>query len=114
MGSGFLKRKKEQAAYQQQVQLRQKVQDAQRNLMTRMEELEVRGSAGQGLVEVVLKGTGRLLSIRISPEIVRPDDLEGLQDLIVAAVNDASIKLEAETEAITGPMSASLGLSFAY
>ena len=49
----------------------------------------VEGSAGGGMVTVVANGKGEILSLRIDPEVVRGEDLEMLQDLVVAAANDA-------------------------
>ena len=49
----------------------------------------VEGSAGGGMVTVVANGKGDLLSVKIAPEVARGEDLEMLQDLVVAAVNDA-------------------------
>jgi DNA-binding YbaB/EbfC family protein len=49
----------------------------------------VEGSAGGGMVTVVANGKGELLSTRIDPEVLRSEDLEMLQDLVTAAVNDA-------------------------
>ena len=49
----------------------------------------VEGSAGGGMVTVVSNGKGELLSVKIDPEVARGEDLEMLQDLVVAAVNDA-------------------------
>jgi len=49
----------------------------------------VEGSAGGGMVTVVANGKGDLLSVKIDPEVARGEDLEMLQDLVVAAANDA-------------------------
>jgi len=49
----------------------------------------VEGSAGGGMVTVLANGKGELLSVKIDPEVVRSEDLEMLQDLVLAAVNDA-------------------------
>ena len=49
----------------------------------------VEGSAGGGMVTAVANGKGELLQIRIDPEVIRAEDLEMLQDLVTAAVNDA-------------------------
>jgi len=49
----------------------------------------VEGSAGGGVVKATVTGTGELVSVEISPGVVDPDDVEMLQDLVVAAVNDA-------------------------
>ncbi|MFZ4099942.1 MAG: YbaB/EbfC family nucleoid-associated protein [Chlamydiia bacterium] len=103
MGSGFLKKKRERNVLQQQMQA------AQMQMLSRMETIQVTGTAGQGLVTVVLKGNGRVTEVRIAPEVVRPDDIEGLQDLILMAVNDASAKLEAETEAMAAPLTMGMG-----
>jgi DNA-binding YbaB/EbfC family protein len=86
MGSGFLKRKKEARAMQEQfMQMRAK-----------MEALEVEGTAGGGLVTITLTGDNMMKQIRIKPECVDPEDVDGLQDLIKAAYMDAQKKLEAQ------------------
>ena len=58
-------------------------------------ESEVTGSAGNGLVTVVVNGSGDLLRLRIDPSVVDPADIETLEDLIVAAVHDARRSAEA-------------------
>ena len=58
---------------------------------------EHEGSAGGGLVKIVLTGDKNIKSIKISPECVDKEDVEGLQDLIVAAFNDAVNRLEAKS-----------------
>ena len=55
-----------------------------------MADTEVRGSAGGELVTAVMSGSGELRSVHIDPSVVDPDDVETLQDLIVAAVHDAA------------------------
>ena len=66
----------------------------------------VEASAGGGMVTAVVSGIGDLLSVTISPEVVDPDDVEMLQDLVVAAVNDGLRRAnELQTEkmgAVTG------------
>ena len=96
MGSGFLKKRRAMLSAQQQMQ------EAQAGLFARMETLEVEGRAPNGLVVVRLSGSGRIQSVNIHPDCVRPDDIEGLQDLVKAAVNDASIKLEEATKGLMG------------
>jgi DNA-binding YbaB/EbfC family protein len=67
-------------------------QQLQKNMMKMQEELEsatVESSAGGGAVKVVVSGKMKLESITIDPEAVSPDDVEMLQDLVLAAVNDA-------------------------
>jgi DNA-binding YbaB/EbfC family protein len=66
----------------------------------------VEGSAGGGMVTVVANGKGDLLSVKIDPEVARGEDLEMLQDLVVAATNDALRKarelLAQEVSRLTG------------
>ena len=69
----------------------------------------VEGSAGGGMVTVVVNGKGDLLSVKIDPEVARGEDLEMLQDLVVAATNDALRKarelLAQEVSRLTGGLS---------
>ena len=69
-------------------------QKVQQRLERDMEEQRIEGSSGGGVVTVVLDGSKRLQSIRIDPEAVDPEDVEMLQDLIVAAVNEAGRKVD--------------------
>lgn len=75
-------------------QLMRQVQEMQEKLARDMEALRVEGSAGGGVVTATLNGQKALLAIKIAPEAITPDDAEMLQDLIVAAVNDASRKVD--------------------
>lgn len=61
-----------------------------------MKETEVTGSAGNGLVTLTLTGEHDLKSIKIKPECVDPEDIEGLETLIKAAYNDANQKLSSQ------------------
>ena len=70
--------------------MQQKLQDAQAELDT----LEVDGTAGGGVVTVKVTGKGSLTSIAIDPSLMNPDEKEILEDLIVAAMNDARTKAE--------------------
>ncbi len=83
----------------------QQMQEAQAGLLARMETLEVEGRAANSLVVVRLSGSGRVQSVSIQPECVRNDDIEGLEDLVKAAVNDASAKLEQATQSLMGASS---------
>ena len=71
-----------------------------------MADLRVEATAGGGMVTVVVNGAKQLQSIRIDPEVVSKDDVEMLQDLIVAAVNDAHRKVD---EQLGQSMSGMLG-----
>jgi DNA-binding YbaB/EbfC family protein len=72
----------------------QQAKEMQERLQKQMAELRVEATAGGGMVTVVLNGTKQLQSIRIDPEVVSKDDVEMLQDLIVAAINDGNRKVD--------------------
>ena len=75
-------------------QLMRQMQQMQEKLTREMEALRVEGSAGGGVVTATLNGQKALLAIKISPEAITPDDPEMLQDLVVAAVNEAARKVD--------------------
>lgn len=72
----------------------QKLQEQMAKAQEELEESELEGSAGGGLVKVTLNGKKKLLSVSIAPEGIDPEDPELLEDLIVAAYNDAYSKAE--------------------
>ena len=76
-----------QAMMQQAKQMQEKMQQ-------QMAELRVDATAGGGMVTVTMSGTKQLLTLKIDPEVVSKDDVEMLQDLIVAAINDAARKVD--------------------
>jgi DNA-binding YbaB/EbfC family protein len=83
----------------------QQAKQMQERLQKQMAELRVEATAGGGMVTVVLNGTKQLQSIHIDPEVVSKDDVEMLQDLIVAAVNDANRKVDDQLgESMSGLM----------
>ena len=93
-----------------QAMLRQ-AQKMQEDMAAKQEELDAREydiSAGGGVVNVKINGKKEILSIDLSPEIVDPDDIETLSDILVAAVNEAIKRVEdtnsEEMGKITGPM----------
>ena len=67
----------------------QQAQQMQENLQKQLRETTVEATAGGGMVTVVMNGVKEIQGLRIDPEVVSPDDVEMLQDLIVAAVSDA-------------------------
>ena len=71
-----------------------KAQEMQERLKKQMAEMRVEATAGGGMVTVVVDGAKQIQSIRNDPEVVSKDDVEMLQDLIVAAVNDAVRKVD--------------------
>ena len=69
-------------------------QEMQERLKRQMTEMRVEATAGGGMVTVVVNGTKQLQSISIDPDVVAPAEVEMLQDLILAAVNDAGRKVD--------------------
>ena len=72
----------------------QQAKQMQERMQKQMAEMRVEASAGGGMVTVVVNGAKQLQSLRIDPEVVSRDDVEMLQDLILAAVNDAHRKVD--------------------
>ena len=70
----------------------QKIQSQMAKLQEELGDRTVEASAGGGMVTVVVNGKQQILSINIDPEVVNPDDVEMLQDLIMAAINDGLTK----------------------
>jgi DNA-binding YbaB/EbfC family protein len=83
----------------------QQAKEMQERLQRQMADLRVEATAGGGMVTVVMNGAKQVQSIRIDPDVVSKDDVEMLQDLIVAAVNDASRKVDEQlTQSMSGLM----------
>jgi len=72
----------------------QKMQAKMEEIQAQLAEAEVEGTAGGGMVKVVVNGKQELLEVKIDKEVVNPDDIEMLQDLIIAAVNQARQKAQ--------------------
>lgn len=70
----------------------QKMQAKMEEMQAKLEQTQVEGTSGGGMVKVIANGRQDILEIKIDPEVVNPDDVEMLQDLIVAAVNQARQK----------------------
>jgi DNA-binding YbaB/EbfC family protein len=77
-------------------QMMKQAQQMQERLQKQMADLRVEASAGGGMVTVVVNGTKQIQSLTIDPEVVSKEDVEMLQDLIVAAINDAYRKVDDE------------------
>jgi len=86
----------------------QQVQQMQEQMQRRMADLRVEGSAGGGMVKATMDGAKNLLGVTIEKDAVDPNDVEMLQDLVVAAVNEAARKvdeaLQDQIGAMTGGM----------
>jgi DNA-binding YbaB/EbfC family protein len=76
-----------------------------------LSEERVEGSAGGGMVKAVVSGTGDLVSITLEPDVVDPDDIEMLQDLVVAAIHDANRVAQAKQSESMGGLTGGIDLS---
>jgi DNA-binding YbaB/EbfC family protein len=85
-------------------QMMKQAQQMQERLQKQMAELRVEATAGGGMVTVVVNGAKQIVSLRIDPEVVSKDDVEMLQDLVLAAVNDAQRKVDEELSQRMGGM----------
>lgn len=86
-------------------QMQQKLMEAQHQLAN----AEILGKAGGGLVKVVVKGSGELISVEIDPKVVDPGDIETLQDLIVGAMANASAQVTKMAQERLGALAGGLG-----
>jgi DNA-binding YbaB/EbfC family protein len=80
------------------------------SLQRKMQETVVETSAGGGAVAVKMDGRKQLLHLRIDPEAVKSGDVEMLQDLILAAINEAARKVDAQMQSTVGGMLGGLGI----
>ena len=90
----------------------QKMQDQITELQEDIEARDFSATAGGGAVEVVLTGKKTIKSLTLKPEVVDPEDIEMLQDLIVAATNEALRKADEENAAMMNKMTGGLGGGF--
>ena len=92
----------------------QKMQEEMAEKQAELEQREYDVAAGGGVINVKINGKKEILSVKIDPEVVDPDDVETLEDLIVAAVNEGIKKVEAvsaeEMAKITGSMNLPAGM----
>ncbi|HEX2120495.1 MAG TPA: YbaB/EbfC family nucleoid-associated protein [Thermoanaerobaculia bacterium] len=85
-------------------QLMKQAQQMQDQMQRQMAAIRVEGTAGGGMVKAEMSGNKELLAITIDKEAVDPDDVEMLQDLVKAAVNEAARKVDEEMQASLGGM----------
>jgi DNA-binding YbaB/EbfC family protein len=85
-------------------QLMKQAQQMQDQMQRQMAAIRAEGTAGGGMVKATMSGNKELLSITIDKEAVDPEDVEMLQDLIKAAVNEASRRVDEEMQASMGAM----------
>ena len=96
-----------------QSEMLRQVQKMQEDMQTKQAELDAKEyevSAGGGVVKVKINGKKEILNIDIDPEIVDPDDIETLSDILVAAVNEAIKKVDATNDAEMGKITGGLSM----
>ena len=86
--------------------LQSKMNELQAELKTR----EIVGSSGQGKVKVTMNGAHEVLTISIDPEVVKPEEVDLLEDLVLAALNDAREKVTGMVEEEMGKLTGGMGL----
>jgi hypothetical protein len=91
-------------------QIVKQAQEMQERLQQEMSNMEVEASSGGGMVVVHMNGSKQILSLRIDPEAVDPQEMEMLQDLIVAAINEASRQVEERLSSQLGHLAGGLQL----
>lgn len=97
--------------------LMKQAQKMQRQMEEGQRELEAKeftAKAGGGAVEVTVSGKKEILSIKLSEEVVDPDDIETLQDIIIAATNEALKQAEEANNDLMGKMTGGLGGGFPF
>jgi hypothetical protein len=87
----------------------QKMQQQMADAQAELAEAELTGTSGGGLVTVTISGTGEVTSVKIDPKAVDPEDVETLEDLVLAAIHNASEAVRALTEQKMGPLTSGLG-----
>jgi len=87
-------------------QMMKQAQQMQEKMQKQMAEMKVEATAGGGMVTVTMNGAKQVLGLKIDPEAVSKEDVEMLQDLILAAINDAQRKVD---EALQKQMSGMMG-----
>lgn len=92
------------------MQQAKEMQAKMEELQARLGDLEINGEAGAGLVKVTITGKGDMKNIKVSPEAIDMDDMEMMEDLIVAAFNDAKTRADRTVQEKTQEMMAEMGL----
>ncbi|MEM7446225.1 MAG: YbaB/EbfC family nucleoid-associated protein [Pseudomonadota bacterium] len=96
----------------------QEMQSKMAELQDNLADLEIEGQSGAGMVQAVLDGKGALKRIKIDPALVDPNEIEVLEDLVVAAFNDGKAKVEAavqeETQKLMGGLKLPPGVKLPF
>jgi DNA-binding YbaB/EbfC family protein len=90
--------------------LMKQLQQAQERIQQEIAALEIEASSGGGMVRVTMDGQKNLRSLRIDPEVVSKDDVEMLQDLVTAAVNEAARKVDDAVKEKVGGLAGGLSI----
>jgi DNA-binding YbaB/EbfC family protein len=88
----------------------QAMQAKMAKMQEELADLQIEGSAGGGMVTITMNGKQEILGLKIKPEVVDPEDVEGLEDLIMAAYNDAKDRAAKEMEEAMKKATGGLGL----
>ena len=88
--------------------LMKQLQQAQERMQQEIAALQIEAASGGGMVKVVMDGQKNLVSLRIDPEVVSKDDVEMLQDLVMAAINEAARKVDDAIKDKVGGLSGGL------
>ena len=94
---------------QQLMKQAQKMQQQMAAAQAELAAAEVTGTAGGGLVMVTLNGAGEVLSLKIDPNAVDPDDVESLEDLVLAAIRDGVRQAQELAATTMGPVTGAMG-----
>ena len=86
------------------------LQQMQAKMQDEIQRLDVEASSGGGMVMARMNGKKELLALKLTPEAITPDDAELLEDLIIAAVNEAGRKVDEEIEQLTQGMAGGLNI----
>ena len=86
------------------------LQQMQAKMQEEMQRLDVEASSGGGMVTARMNGKKELLALKLAPEAITPDDSELLEDLIVAAVNEAGRKVDEQIEQMTQGMAGGMNI----
>ncbi|KZC99601.1 YbaB/EbfC family nucleoid-associated protein [Oceanibaculum pacificum] len=96
----------------------QQMQSKMADMQAELERQEIAGASGGGMVSVTLNGKGEMRAIKIDPSLVSAEDVEVLEDLIIAATNDAKSKVEAhmaeQMQKLTGGLSLPPGMKLPF
>lgn len=86
------------------------MQDKMTEMQKKIEEQEVEGSSGGGVIKVLVNGKNEIKSLKIDPTLINAEEVEVLEDLLIAAINDANKKLKESAANQMGSLSDGMGL----